>query len=71
MLRQRPTAAAQYLFALVAAAVATLLRAALTPLGAERQAAGAQQMARVTEGFTSALLEADRAALERIRAALR
>jgi DNA-binding MarR family transcriptional regulator len=47
------------------------VRAALTPLGVERQAAGARQMEAVTAAFTASLSEADRAAIGRILAALK
>ena len=47
-----------------------VVRAALTPLGEEREAAGAAQVRRIQSEFAAALPEADRAALERVLAAL-
>jgi DNA-binding MarR family transcriptional regulator len=40
-----------------------VVRAALTPLGEERQAEGAKQMAKVQKGFAASLTEVDRIAL--------
>jgi DNA-binding MarR family transcriptional regulator len=45
-------------------------RAALTTLGAERQAAGAQQIERVEAEFAASLPAGDRALLARILASL-
>lgn len=48
-----------------------IVRASLTPLGAERHAAGRQQMRRIQGEFAAALPRTDRAALERVLAALK
>ena len=47
------------------------IRAALTPLGEERQAAGAKQLATVQAGFTRSLSSADRDSLRRVLASLK
>ena len=47
------------------------VQAAVTPLGIERQAAGAKQLARVQKEFASTLADADREALARMLAAMR
>jgi DNA-binding MarR family transcriptional regulator len=47
------------------------IRAALTALGEERQAAGAKQLAAVQEGFANAIPAADREALVRALAGLK
>src|SRR5688500_13348923 len=47
------------------------IRAVLTTLGAERQAAGAKQLAAVQDGFTRSLSPGDRDSLARVLAALR
>jgi DNA-binding MarR family transcriptional regulator len=46
------------------------IRATLTPLGEERQAAGAKQLATVQDGFARSLSRTDRDALSRALAAL-
>jgi DNA-binding MarR family transcriptional regulator len=48
-----------------------IVRAALTQSGAERQAVGTQHMQRIQTEFTAALPKSDRAALERVLAALK
>jgi DNA-binding MarR family transcriptional regulator len=48
-----------------------IVRAAITPLGEEREAAGAEQVRQIQSEFAAALPEADRAALERVLAALK
>jgi DNA-binding MarR family transcriptional regulator len=47
------------------------VRAALTPLGVERQAAGAKQLAQVQRDFAKSLAGADRDVLARVLAAMR
>lgn len=47
------------------------VRAELTPLGAERTAAGVEVLTRVQEEFASSLLPSEQAALRRILASLR
>ena len=47
------------------------IRAALTPLGEERQAAGAKQLATVQDAFTRSLSRSDRDSLARVLATLR
>jgi DNA-binding MarR family transcriptional regulator len=47
------------------------VQASVTPLGIERQAAGAKQLARVQKEFASTLDDADREALARMLAAMR
>jgi len=47
------------------------VQAALTPLGVERQAAGAKQLAQIQREFAKSLAGADREALTRALAALR
>jgi DNA-binding MarR family transcriptional regulator len=47
-----------------------IVRAAITPLGEEREAAGANQVRQIQSEFAAALPESDRAALERALAAL-
>jgi DNA-binding MarR family transcriptional regulator len=48
-----------------------VVRAAITPLGQEREAAGADQIRRIQSEFAAGLREGDRAALERALAALK
>ena len=48
-----------------------IVRAAITPLGEEREAAGANQVRQIQSEFAAALRESDRAALERALAALK
>jgi len=48
-----------------------IVRAALTSLGEEREAAGANQVRQIQSEFAAALSDGDRAALERVLAALR
>lgn len=48
-----------------------IVRAAITPLGEEREAAGADQVRQIQSEFAAALPEDDRATLERILAALK
>jgi DNA-binding MarR family transcriptional regulator len=48
-----------------------IVRAAITPLGEERQAAGANQVQQIQSEFTAALRGTDGAALERALAALK
>ncbi len=48
-----------------------VVRAALTPLGADRQAAGAEQIARVQAKFLASLTKSDREALERVLSGLK
>ena len=48
-----------------------VVRAAITPLGEEREAAGADQVRRIQSEFAAGLREGDRAALERALAALK
>jgi DNA-binding MarR family transcriptional regulator len=47
-----------------------IVRAALTPLGAERQAAGERELEKVQAEFHASLSSADRAVLDRILAAI-
>ena len=47
------------------------VHAAVTPLGIERQAAGAKQLARVQKEFATTLADTDREALARMLAAVR
>lgn len=47
-----------------------IVRASITPLGEEREAAGAKQVRQIQSEFAAALPESDRAALERVLAAL-
>jgi DNA-binding MarR family transcriptional regulator len=46
------------------------IRAALTPVGIDRQAAGARQLAAVQDGFVRSLSPADRESLGRVLSAL-
>jgi len=46
------------------------VRAAITPMGVKRQAAGAQQVERVREQFSKTLTGVDQSALKRVLAAL-
>jgi DNA-binding MarR family transcriptional regulator len=48
-----------------------IVRAALTPLGSEREADGALVMGRIQNEFAAALPERDRAAFERVLSALK
>jgi DNA-binding MarR family transcriptional regulator len=48
-----------------------IVRAAITPLGKEREAAGAEQVRQIQSEFAAALREGDRAALERVLAAFK
>ena len=48
-----------------------VVRAAITPLGEEREAAGADQVRQIQSEFAAGLQESDRAALERALAALK
>jgi DNA-binding MarR family transcriptional regulator len=48
-----------------------IVRAAITPLGEEREAAGSNQVRQIQAEFAAALPEADRAALERVLAVLK
>ena len=48
-----------------------IVRAAITPLGEEREAAGANQVLQIQSEFAAALPESDRAALERALAAIK
>ena len=48
-----------------------IVRAAITPLGQEREAAGANQVRQIQSEFAAGLQESDRAALERALAALK
>ncbi len=48
-----------------------IVRAAITALGGEREAAGADQVRQMQDQFALALPESDRAALERVLAALK
>ena len=47
------------------------VRASVTPLGFERQAAGAKQLAQIQKEFAKSLAGADRDALARVLAAMR
>ena len=47
------------------------VRASVTPLGVERQAAGAKQLAQVQKEFAKTLAATDREALVRMLAAMR
>ncbi|MFL5402294.1 MAG: MarR family winged helix-turn-helix transcriptional regulator [Gemmatimonadales bacterium] len=48
-----------------------IVRAAITPLGAEREAAGTKQMDRIQSEFAAELPGTDRAALERVLSGLK
>ena len=48
-----------------------VVRAAITPVGEEREAAGADQVRQIQSEFAAGLQESDRAALERALAALK
>ena len=48
-----------------------IIRAALTPLGEEREAAGANQVRQIQSEVAAAVPESDRAALERVLAVLK